>query len=62
MFNQPDKESVAAQYGRIIDALLTSSPRLPTTSKPPCGSADVHRVSQADLAPDLLEQSPGAAQ
>ncbi len=44
VFNQPDKESVAAQYGRIINALLTSSPRSPTTSKPPCGSADVHSV------------------
>ena len=41
----------------------TSSPRSPTTWKTARrGSAGVHRVPQADLAPDLVEQSPGTTQ
>ncbi len=63
VFDQPDAESVASQYDRIIDALAD---KLPTGRRPPggcpAGSAGVHHVSQADLAPDLVEQSPGATQ
>src|SRR4051812_40921486 len=35
VFDQPDAESVASQYDRIVDALSDKLPRSPTTSKTP---------------------------
>ena len=63
VFDQPDAESVAAQYDRIIDALADKLPKVADhLESGPAGSAGVHRVPQADLAPDLVEQPPGTTQ
>ncbi|MFB1298751.1 transposase [Mycobacterium sp. pW049] len=51
VFDQPDTESVAAQYDRIIEPWPTSCPRWPTHLRSrPVGSAGVHRVPHVDLA------------
>jgi putative transposase len=35
IFDQPDAESVVAQYDRVLDALAENSPKSPSTSTPP---------------------------
>ena len=63
VFDQPDAQSVAAQYDRIIDALADKLPKVAAHLEARAGRlAGVHRVSQADLAPDLVEQPPRTAQ
>ena len=56
VFDQPDAESVGAQYDRIIDALADKLPKVTEHGERSYGPAGVHCVPQADLAPDLVEQ------
>ena len=63
VYDQPDAESVAAQYDRIIDALADKLPKVADHLEArPRRPAGVHRVPQGDLAPDLVQQPPGTAQ
>ena len=60
VFDQPDAESVAAQYDRIIDALSDKLPKVAEHLEN--ARADLPAFTafpQADLAPDLVQQSPG---
>ena len=63
VYDQPDADSVAAQYDRIVDAL---SDKLPKAAEHPrhctCRPAGLHRIPQADLAPDLVQQPAGTPQ
>ena len=55
VFDQPDAESVAAQYDRIIDALADKLPKVADhLENARADLLGVHRLPQTDLAPDLV--------
>ncbi len=55
VFDQPDAESVGAQYDRIIDALADKLPKVADhLDDGPRRASGVHRLPQTDLAPDLV--------
>ncbi len=56
IYDQPDAESVVAQYDRVLDALTDKLPRWPSTSTPPAPTCWRSPPSQADLAPNLVQQ------
>ena len=63
VFDQPDAESVDAQYDRVIEALADKLPKVADHLEAAC--ADLLAFTafpKAIWAPDLVEQSPGAAQ
>ena len=63
VFDQPDAESVAAQYDRIVEALSDKLPKVADhleNARPDLLAFTA--FPKRDLAPDLVEQSPGAAQ
>ena len=62
VFDQPDAESVDAQYDRVIEALADKLPKVADHLGRPARTCWRSPPSQGDLAPDLVEQSPGAAQ
>ena len=63
VYDQPDSDSVAAQYDRIVDALSDKLPKVADhLENARNGPTGVHRIPQADLAPDLVEQPSGTAQ
>lgn len=74
VYDQPDAESVHAQFDRVVDALTDKLPavadhldtaRADLLAFPPTAGAfgrDPHRVPQGGVAPDLVEQPQRAAE
>jgi hypothetical protein len=58
VFDPPDAESVGAQYDRIIDAPAENCPEWRTIWTRPARIGWRSPLSQADLAPDLVQQPP----
>ncbi len=63
VYDQPDADSVHAQYDRVIDALESKLPKV--TEHLDAARADLLAFTafdEADLAPDLVQQSAGAVE
>jgi transposase-like protein len=57
VYDQPDAEAVHAQFDRVLDALADKLPARGRTPRfRPHRHPRLHRLPEADLAPDLVEQ------
>ena len=63
VYDQPDADAVHAQYDRILDALTDKLPAVADhLDARPRRRARVHPLPEGDLASDLVQQPPGAAE
>jgi putative transposase len=62
IFAQPDATSTWAQHARVVEQLTERFPRAAELLADAAGSCWLSRRSQGALAPDLVQQPPGAAQ
>ena len=60
VYDQPDAKAVDAQYDRVLQTLGEKLPKVAAhLEEAPIGSHRVHRVSEGDLAADLVQQPAG---
>ena len=62
IFAQPGAEAVHAQFARVVEQLAERFPAAAEMLRGWSGDPRVHRLPPTALAPDLVEQPPGATQ